>query len=124
MIYGMKIIFFLFALSAQAAELPIADLEAHCWSQAEESGSFLCQDLVLLGKLNGQYAYPELAADADENKTWRQAHLACRELGFRYSTGARLDRASGNTLFIRLDESGPAMTWRGEGLYIRHLLCQ
>lgn len=120
----MKTLLFLFAFSSQAAELPIQELEAHCWSQAEENGSFLCQDLMLLGKVNGEYAYPELAADAEEKKTWNQAHLACQELGFRYSTGFQLDKAKKETLFIRLQESGQPMTWRGEGPYIRHLLCQ
>jgi hypothetical protein len=124
MLEGMKTLIFLFALSAQASELPLQDMEAHCWSEAQEKGSLLCQNLLISGKVNGQYVYPELAADADEKKTWNQAILACQALGFRYSTGFELDRTKKETLFLRLEESGPAMTWRGEGPYIRHLLCQ
>jgi hypothetical protein len=121
----MKLLLLLSALFAHAAdELPIQDLEAHCWSRAEENGSLLCQNLMLMGKIDGAYVYPELAADADDEKTWAQAHLACAELGYRYSTGFELDRAKKETLFLRLDGYGPAVAWRGEGAYIRHLLCQ
>lgn len=122
----MKSLLFLFLFTplSQSAELPLQDLEAHCWSQTEDNGSFRCQDLMLLGKVNGEYAYPELAADADEKKTWHQANFACQALGFRYSTGFELDRTKKETLFIRLDEFNQPMTWRGEGDYVRHLLCQ
>lgn len=120
----MKTLLLLFALHAHASELPIQELEAHCWSQTEENGSFLCQNLMLLGKVNGEYAYPELAADSHEPKTWNQAHLACRELGFRYSTGFELELAEKETLFIRLSELDQPMVWRGKGPYIRHVLCQ
>lgn len=124
MLRGMKTLLFLFALSAHASELPVTNLEAHCWSEAQEKGSVLCQNLMIFGKVNGEYVYPELAADTDEKKTWNQAILACQALGFGYSTGYELDRTKKETLFIRLEESGPAMAWRGEGSYIRHLLCQ
>lgn len=124
MLQGMTLFLLFTALFAQAAELPLHELEAHCWSRAEERGSLLCQNLMLIGKLEGKLVYPELAADEDENKTWNQAHLACRELGLRYSTGFEIDRAEKETIFARLSEFDGPVVWPGTGAYIRHVLCQ
>ena len=122
----MKPVFFfllLLPLLARAQETPLENLEAHCWSEAADEGSFLCQYLLLMGKLGGQWVEPELYAPGSEEKIWDQAHLACAQLGFSHASGYKLASADKPTLFVRLTAVGAAFTWNGTGSFIQHLKC-
>lgn len=111
--------------AAAAGEAPLRELEVNCWSKTADNGSFLCQYLMLLGKIEGRegWAVPELYAPEGEEKRWRQAHLACERLGFSYSKGFELGEASTETLMARLEPT-EAFAWSGKGPFIQHLLCE
>jgi hypothetical protein len=110
--------------SIASDESPLRELEANCWSKTAENGSFLCQYLMLLGKIDGHEGWlvPELYAPENEEKRWRQAHLACERLGFSYSKGFELGEAKSERLMARLEPT-KAFAWHGKGAFIQHLLC-
>lgn len=125
----MRVLFLLTALflpigTLASEEKPLHDLEAHCWASAVEGGSFLCQHLMLMGKVEGREGWqiPELYAPEGEEKQRLQADLACARLGFRYARGFELGHAEKDTLMARLEESS-AWIFERKGAFIRHLLC-
>ena len=107
-----------------AGEIPITELESHCWSEAVEEGAFLCQDLFLMGKVEGKYVYPLRTVDGGDKNAWAQADQACLALGFGYSSGFRLDESTTSADFLRFDPQGSAFLFQSRGTYIRHLLCR
>lgn len=116
----------LFPVNASARdEKPLVELEAHCWASTVEDGGFLCQYLMLMGKVEGRdgWQVPELYAPEGDEKRQAQAHLACEKLGFRYARRFEVATADKETQMIRL-ESTAQYVWQGKGAFIRHLLCE
>lgn len=123
----LKAIFFLASLSPATAkaERTLGQVEAHCWNESVDNGSFLCQYLMLMGKEEGKegWVVPELAAGGSDGQILDQAHFACERLGFSYSSGYELGWSEKETLLTRL-EPASAFVFEGKGAFIQHLKCE
>jgi len=113
----------LLTLAAQAS--PLTSVEANCWNKAVDAdGSFLCQYVVIGGRENVSYIYPELRApDGEGNKTFEQANRACELLGFRYAVRFELEKPSKESKQVTLHADGTGELTLSSAPFVQHLNC-
>lgn len=116
---------FLFSTSASAEEL--TDLEVACWHESVDQGAFQCQFVLVMGKRSSDQSFlvPVLAApDQGGPKTWGQADLACKSLGFHHAVHFELELPKNEKFQVTLNPSGTGYLAPVVASFVQHVSCE
>lgn len=121
-LFSLLLLFF----STSAFAEGLTNVKIDCWHKGVDDGAFLCQFVMVMGNRSSDQSFviPALAApDQGGPKTWEQADLACKEMGFLHSVAFELDDPKNEKLQVTLSESGAYLAPL-KGRFVQHLGCE